>query len=112
MEPKVLRGDEQKYDAGKPMWDLLPWSLVQEIVEVLTLGAEEHGAYSWQNTQDGVNRYFAALHRHLAAWKQGDKIDPEWGKHHLAHAACCLLFMWWIDTNSVDSDGVDNGTKP
>jgi hypothetical protein len=30
--------------------------------------------------------------------KQGEQIDPESGKHHLAHALCCLMFLYEHDT--------------
>jgi hypothetical protein len=23
----------------------------------------------------------------------GERLDPEWGLHHLAHAACCVLYI-------------------
>jgi hypothetical protein len=33
----------------------------------------------------------------LWAWKEGEQIDPESGKHHLAHALCCLTFLYEHD---------------
>jgi hypothetical protein len=27
------------------------------------------------------------------AWKSGETLDPESGKHHLAHAMCCAMFL-------------------
>lgn len=92
-----VRGDNKKHDKGKPMWDLLPWRQVAKIVDVMTFGANKYGSNTWQGIDDGKNRYFAALMRHLTAWKDGEKIDPESGIHHLAHAGCCLLFMMWLD---------------
>lgn len=92
-----MRGDDAKKDHGKPMWDLLPFNQVKQIVEVLTFGASKYGPNKWQAVEDGRNRYFAALMRHLTAWLDGEKLDPESGKHHLAHAGCCLLFLMWLD---------------
>ena len=34
-----------------------------------------------------------AMRRHVSAFRQGERVDPDSGKHHLAHAVCCLLFM-------------------
>lgn len=93
----VARGDGQKFDGGKPMWDLLPYRQLGHIAQVLTFGAEKYGANSWQSIPDFDSRYFAALMRHLAAWKEGEKLDPESGIEHLAHAGCCLLFLMWHD---------------
>ena len=90
---KTERGDENKFDGGKLMWDLLMWNAVQEIVRILTFGAEKYGAYSWKEVEDARSRYDAALLRHITAWYMGEEIDPESGRHHLAHAGCNLLFL-------------------
>ena len=92
-----MRGDDRKKDHGKRMWDLLPWQPVKQIVEIMTFGAEKYGPNTWQGIEDGKNRYFAAMMRHIMAWWEGEKIDPESGKSHLSHAACCLLFLMWLE---------------
>jgi hypothetical protein len=53
--------------------------------------------YAWQKVPNAKERYFAALMRHLTAWWDGERADPESGLHHLAHAGCCLLFLIWFD---------------
>jgi len=92
-----MRGDDKKKDHGKLMWDLLPWGPVKQIVEIMTFGAKKYGSNTWQGIDDGRNRYFAAMMRHLTAWWEGERLDPESKKHHLAHAGCCLLFLLWLD---------------
>lgn len=92
-----MRGDDKKKDKDKPMWDLLPYEEMEQIVEVLSFGASKYGPYEWQKVDDAKNRYFAALMRHLTAWWGGKKWDSESGRHHLAHAGCCLLFLMWFD---------------
>ena len=88
----------KKYDAGKIRWSLLPWKEVEQIVEILTFGAQKYGDYNWQKSMaDQKNRYFSALMRHLTAWFNGERCDKETGKSHLSHAGCCLLFMMWLD---------------
>ena len=42
-------------------------------------------------------RYYDAMQRHIDAWWQGEQKDPETGEHHLAHAICCGMFLWWFD---------------
>lgn len=91
------RGDSLKKDHRKPMWDLLPFQPVGQIVEVLTFGANKYGPNTWQQVPDAKNRYFAALMRHLTAWWDGEDTDPESGIHHLAHAGCNLVFLMWFD---------------
>lgn len=92
-----MRGDEKKHDHGKPMWDLLPFRAVADVVRVLTYGADKYGPDSWQTVDNARPRYFAATMRHLTAWWGGERIDPESGLPHLAHAVCSLLFLAWFD---------------
>lgn len=91
------RGEGHKADAGKPDWSLLDLSIVQETVEVLTLGAQKYDRENWRKVPDARNRYFAALLRHLTAWQRGELADPETGKPHLAHASCCIHFLSGLD---------------
>ena len=91
------RGYELKKDYGKPMWDLLPFGPVGQIVDVLTFGARKYAPDQWQQVPDARRRYFAAMMRHLNAWWSGERIDDESGLPHLAHAGCCLVFLMWFD---------------
>ena len=89
----ALGGRGLKKDHGKDRWDLLPWEEVEEIVKVLTFGANKYADNNWQKVPQGRERYFAAAMRHLVAWRRGEERDPESGLKHLAHAGCCLLFL-------------------
>lgn len=93
----------QKYDGQgddgsslKPRWELLPIEEIEEIANVMTLGAEKYGAFSWQYVTPR-DRYLGAAYRHLAKWMRGEKIDKEFGTPTLAHACCCLLFLMHFD---------------
>ncbi len=86
----------RKFDGDKLRWDLLPIREVEQVVEVLTIGARKYEDNNWQNVKP-FTRYVAATFRHLAAWIKGEKLDPETNCHHLAHAVCCLLFLLWRD---------------
>lgn len=89
--------DGKKYDQEKLRFDLLPWAEIEDIVQVLTLGAAKYDEDNWKQVANGKRRYFAAAHRHLAAHESGELNDSETGLPHLAHATCCLLFLAWID---------------
>lgn len=86
-----------KYDAGKARWDLLPFDAVAGIVDVLTYGATKYAPEGWRKVPDARARYTAALLRHLAAWRGGERLDPESGLPHLAHVACNAVFLLWFD---------------
>lgn len=86
-----------KNDEGKTRWGLLPWGAAEQVVRVLMFGADKYSVDNWQHVDRGKERYFDAAMRHLLAWKGGEKKDLESGLPHLAHAACCLLFLIWFD---------------
>jgi hypothetical protein len=60
-------------------------------------GAKKYSPDNWKSVPDGKRRYYSAALRHLAAWREGEKLDPETGLPHLSHALCCLLFMSYFD---------------
>jgi len=87
----------RKFDGGKLEYGLLPPLALEEVVKVLTFGAQKYERDNWQKVSDAKRRYFDALQRHIWAWKKGEQIDPESGIHHLAHAMCCLMFLFEHD---------------
>lgn len=87
----------RKFDGGKLEYGLVPPLALKEMVKVLTFGAQKYERDNWQRVPDSKRRYFDALQRHLWAWKEGEEIDPESGIHHLAHAMCCLFFLYEHD---------------
>ena len=92
----VLQGDEmngEKHDTGKPRWSLLPRGSIAAILRVLEYGARKYAEGGWAHVPDARRRYYDAAQRHLETWWGGEETDPESGEPHLAHAACCLLFL-------------------
>jgi hypothetical protein len=88
----------RKFDGDKLEYGLLPPLALEATVEVLTFGAQKYERDNWKRVPDSKRRYYDALQRHLWAWKKGEILDPESGKHHLAHAMCCLMFLYEHDT--------------
>jgi hypothetical protein len=87
----------RKFDSNKTEYGLLPPLALEEIAKVLTFGALKYERDNWQRVPDSKRRYFDALQRHIWAYKRGEQIDPESGLHHLAHAGCCLMFLYEHD---------------
>lgn len=83
----------QKFDSEKDRWDLLDTAAAKQIVKVLTHGARVYGDENWRHVPAHRRRYYAAAMRHLAAWREGNKLDDESGLPHLAHAAVSLIFL-------------------
>ena len=98
----------RKFDGGKLRYGLLPPLALKAIVDVLTFGAEKYEPGNWKHVPDSMNRYFDAAERHIWAWKEGEQIDPESGRNHLAHALCCLMFLYEHDILYSVSEQLNN----
>lgn len=81
----------QKFDSKKPALRLLPPSAILSVGRVLTYGAEKYAPGNWRGVES--HRYISACLRHVFAYMGGERVDDESGMPHLAHAACCLLFV-------------------
>ena len=100
----------EKFDAGKPAYDLIPPEFLDGLAEVLGHGAEKYGAHNWW---PGMRwgRYFAACMRHLWAFWRGEDIDPETGFSHLLHAAACVAFLASYQARGVGQDDRRHGQR-
>ena len=87
-----------KWDNGKVQWGLLPFVAIREVARVMTWACtrsepKPYPPNSWQDVETW--RLIDALYRHLDAYldlAQSD-ADGDSGMHHMAHAACCCLFI-------------------
>lgn len=105
MENEGVKNDFQD---GKLRWDLLPLEEVEDIVKVYTAGAKKYSDNSWQNLENGYQRYKAALLRHLLEYEKGNKVDDDTGCHHLSQVAWNAIALLWLDKHG---KGKDNDSK-
>lgn len=86
-DPKQAAGSK------KTPLGLIPAPAMEEIANVLKLGASKYGEYNWRKTKVATNTYVHAILRHLNAWRDGEDLDPESTRSHIAHiaAGCCIL---------------------
>ena len=94
---KVVKG--VKHDKKKLRWCLLPMAPLRYVVAVLTHGAVKYEDNNWQKVSNGKERYYSAMIRHIDQHVDGEWIDDEFGLPHLAHALCCLIFLFWLELN-------------
>lgn len=80
-----------KFDSGKPDYSLVPFDVMDEVVKVLTFGAQKYDRFNWKNVE--THRYEAAAMRHISQYMQGVKLDEETDCRHLAHAIVNLMFI-------------------
>lgn len=85
-----------KADQGKPRLGLVlvevPHAL-EKLGTLLGFGADKYSVGNWDKVPEGEMRYLDALMRHLTSHHKGEKVDPESGELHLAHAAVNIMFL-------------------
>jgi len=89
LQPK---GTALKFDANKLPLNLLSTEALNQTAAVLAFGAEKYASHNWRKGFTW-SRPLAAAMRHLTAFNDGEDKDPESGLSHLAHAACCIMFL-------------------
>ena len=82
-----------KFDSSKPDWSLLDLESMNEVLKVLSDGAEVHGRDNWKRVKDAKRRYANAAIRHAMRILAGEDRDPEHGTLHAAHVAVNGLFL-------------------
>ena len=83
-------------------FDLIPPDFLEEVAKVYGFGEKKYpDVNGWPNWRNGYDWRFTygALHRHISAFWQGEDVDPESGKHHLAHAAWHLATLFVFSTH-------------
>lgn len=96
--PKDACGVKKVPISGMPAPVLLEAGLVK------LHGDLKYGRYNWREAGVRGSVYYDAAFRHLAAWWEGEDLDPDSGISHLAHAITGLAVLRdaqfmdnWID---------------
>lgn len=82
---------------------LLPFDALEEVTKVLDFGQKKYSARNWEKGMHW-SRLLRALLGHTFKWAQREKADPETGLSHLAHAACCALFLLAYEKRQAGTD--------
>lgn len=85
----------KKADGDKVRFELLIPEFIESVARVMTFGAKKYGDWNYLLLQR--ERVIGALHRHVNAYQQGERDDPETGESHLIHATRCMMMLWGID---------------
>lgn len=93
MTKKVQQANEAlKFDQDKLPLHLLSTEAMNQTAAVLKFGAQKYAEHNWRKGFSW-SRPLAAAMRHITAFNNGEDKDPESGLSHLAHAACCIMFL-------------------
>jgi hypothetical protein len=92
-----------KFDDGKPGMNLLSREALEQIALVMDFGKQKYDAHNWRKGFQWSRPLSAAI-RHIMAFNDGEDKDPESGLSHLAHAACCIMFLLEFEKTHKDLD--------
>ena len=102
--PPAAGGVKHDLNGDKLRYDLVNAAAEEDVVRVLTYGARKYAPDNWKKVKHARRRYLGALLRHLRARFRSEALDPETKLPHLAHAACCLMFLQGLDAEGVKDD--------
>jgi hypothetical protein len=80
---------------------LVPPALAIEVAPVMQLGAKKYGPYNWREKPVRLAIYLEAMLRHVYAVMDGEWLDPESGRPHVAHVAASAGIV-------LDADAIGN----
>lgn len=92
MTSKTGKGNGLRFNQGKLRYDLVHPRAHEDMVDVLTMGAEKYFDRNWENGLSWTS-VLASMKRHIAAIERGEDYDQESGRLHIAHAACNVHFL-------------------
>ena len=108
----------KKFDGKKNRLELIDPMFVLGLGRVLSFGADKYEAWNWRTAQstEDQNRIKGAMLRHMMAYINGEKNDPETGESHLHHISCNSMFLDYFDRMSTTTEiekrvNVRGGTK-
>ena len=100
VNPKTAAG------AAKPaLFSVIPTAALLHLGEVMKLGADKYGPFNWRETPVPAETYVDAMGRHMLSWQDGENLDPESKKSHLAHVmACCAIIIDAMENGMLDDN--------
>ena len=100
---ELIATSGHKDDQDKIRMELIPPELMTSVGDILTGGAKKYDDRNWEKGMKW-SRVYGALLRHLNAWWGGEPQDPETGRSHLWHAACCITFLLTYEIRKIGED--------
>lgn len=85
------------------MYSLLPAGPLAEVARVYGYGATKYSPNNWRKGYPW-SWSLDALLRHIEAFRGGESVDPESGRHHLAHAVFHLLALMEFEVRALGED--------
>lgn len=96
-------------DDGKPPLAYIPWKALDEIAQVQAYGHRKYHDYNNYRKGMEIGRNLSCAMRHIGKYMEGQDLDEESKRNHLAHAACRIMFVL---QNLADGVAIDDRFKP
>jgi hypothetical protein len=77
----------------KTPFSTIPMPVLAEVGVAMAEGAFKYGRHNYRTAGVRASVYFDATMRHLAAWWEGEDIDPDSGVSHVTKAIASLMVM-------------------
>ena len=74
-------------------------------------GGAKYGKFNFRKIGVRASVYIDAAFRHLAAWYEGENIDPDSGLSHITKAMTCLMVMRDAQIRGMLNDDRPPGTS-
>jgi len=103
MKGDVRSSEGRKDDQTKPPLHLIAPDFLYAIADILDFGQKKYAPRNWEKGMDWSRVYRAAI-GHLFDWFMRKGPDPETGKSHLWHAACCVMFLVCYEIRNAGTD--------
>lgn len=91
-KPAKPANPKQAFGDKKVAVGTVPPALLLGAAKAFGEGARKYGAFNWRESKVEAMTYAGAMMRHLAAYIDGEDVDPEssTGKLHLEGIAACV----------------------
>jgi len=112
-----MKSEFMKFDSDKIRVELMEPEFILGVGKIVTFGAKKYEANNWKkgSSEEDIQRYLGAAMRHLLAYMNGEKNDPESGESHLYHLSCNAMFLDYFDRRNdiveVPLDDIENATE-
>lgn len=100
--------DKPKEEGRKDDQEKIPLHLIAPeflyaVAEILDFGQKKYSPRNWEKGMEWHRPYRACI-GHLLDWWMKKGPDPETGKSHLWHAACCIMFLVTYEIRKTGTD--------
>lgn len=93
MSPRKETNPKDAVGIRKAALSMVPFTVIFELALAMLEGARKYGRHNYRRAGVRGSVYFDANMRHMAAWYEGEDIDPDSGLSHVTKAIASLVVL-------------------